>query len=53
MPKPRVTPKDDEVLVIPKEIYLALQPLEQIAAQALQKIGKVKILYADPKFKNH
>jgi hypothetical protein len=44
--------KDDEVLVISKEIYFAFQPLERIAAQALQKVGKVKILYEDPKFKN-
>jgi hypothetical protein len=38
--------------VISKETYLALLPLYQMAAQALQKVGKVKILYDDPKFKD-
>jgi hypothetical protein len=47
-----VKEKDDDVLVIPKEIYLALHPIEQVMAQALQKVGKVKILYEDPTFKN-
>jgi len=42
--------KNSEVLVIEKEIYLALHPMDQIAAQALQKVGLAKILYDDPKF---
>jgi hypothetical protein len=33
-----------ETLVISKEIYLALHPIEQMMAQALQKVGKVKIM---------
>ena len=41
-----------EILVISKEIYLALHPIEQMIAQALQKVGKVKIMYKDPKFNN-
>jgi hypothetical protein len=36
--------EDPEVLVISREIYLALHPIEQIMAQALQKYKKVKIL---------
>jgi len=44
--------KSPELLVISKEIYLALHPIEQMMAQALQKVGKVKILYEDPKFKD-
>jgi len=43
---------NSEVLVIKKEIYLALHPIEQMMAQALQEVGKVKILYDDPKFKD-
>ena len=43
--------KDDDVLIISKKIYLALHPIEQMMAQALQKVGKVKILYEDPKFR--
>lgn len=42
--------KDGDVLVIPKEIYLALHPIEQMMAQALQKVEKVRILYDDPKY---
>jgi hypothetical protein len=54
MPKQKSNPypKDKDVLVIDKETYLALLPLYQIVAQALQRTGKVKILYDDPKFKN-
>jgi hypothetical protein len=47
-----VKEKDDDVLVISKEIYLALHPIEQMIAQALQKVGKVKISCEDPTFKN-
>jgi hypothetical protein len=42
----------EEVLVISEEIYLALHPIEQIMAQALQRTGNVKILYDDSKFKD-
>ena len=41
-----------DILVIEKEIYLALHPIEQMMAQALQEVGKVKILYDDPKFRD-
>ena len=44
--------KSPEIQVISKEIYLALHPIEQMMAQALQKVGKVKIMYKDPTFKN-
>jgi hypothetical protein len=48
----QVSEKDTkpEVFVISKEIYLAFHPIERIMAQALQKVGKAKILYDDPKF---
>jgi hypothetical protein len=54
MPKlnAKLNQKDNDILVISKETYLALFPLYQIAAQALQRTGKVKILYDDPKFKD-
>jgi len=53
MPKLKAKPnrKEDGILVISKETYLSLFPLYQKAAQALQKTGKVKILYNDPKYK--
>jgi len=41
-----------DVLIIEKEIYPALHPIEQMMAQALQKVGKVKILFDDPRFNN-
>ena len=41
-----------DILVISQEIYLALHPIEQMMAQALQKLGKEKIMYKDPKFNN-
>jgi len=42
---------ENKILIIPQEVYRTLGPLEQIAAQVLQKVGKVKILYVDPRFK--
>ena len=44
--------KGDDVLIISKEVYLALGPFEQMAAQAFQKVGKVRALYEDPRFKD-
>lgn len=54
MPKQKAkpVPKDKDIFVIDKETSLALLPLYQIAAQALQRTGNVKILYDDPKFKD-
>jgi hypothetical protein len=54
MPKLKAKPnrKENGILVISKETYLSLFPLYQMAAQALQKTGKVKILYNDPKYKD-
>jgi hypothetical protein len=54
MPKLKAKPnrKENDIFVISKETYLSLFPLYQMAAQALQKTGKVKILYNDPKYKD-
>ena len=34
-------------LIISKAVYLALSPLEQLAAKALEKVGDVKIVEQD------
>ncbi len=47
-----VDEKDTGPFEISEEVYRALHPIEQIMAQALQRVGKVKILYQDPRFKD-
>jgi hypothetical protein len=37
----------EQVLIISKPIYNALHPVEQIMAQALERIGKVRIVDED------
>lgn len=32
------------VLMIPRVVYAALHPMDQLAAQALERIGKVRII---------
>jgi len=43
----RSNPYTDQVLTIPRMVYNALHPLDQLMAQALQKIGKVRIVDED------
>jgi hypothetical protein len=33
----------DEVIVISRDVFRALHPLDQLAARALEKVGKVRI----------
>ena len=34
---------NEEVFIIPQEIFRALHPIEQLMARALERIGKVRI----------
>ncbi|MGD1003937.1 MAG: hypothetical protein ABR887_00765 [Methanoregulaceae archaeon] len=34
----------EKVLTIPRSVYSALHPIDQMAAQALEKVGKVRIV---------
>jgi len=43
----RSNPTTDQVLVIPRDVYRALHPLDQLMAQALEKIGKVRFVEKD------
>jgi len=38
----------DGILTIPQEVFRAMHPMDQAAAQALQVIGKARILPQDP-----
>jgi hypothetical protein len=40
-------PAVEQVLIVPREIYNALHPYDQLIAQALEKIGKVRIVDGD------
>jgi hypothetical protein len=42
--KTRNTCTQETVLVLPREVYSALHPLDQLAAQALEKVGKIRII---------
>ena len=33
----------EDVLIIPSQVFRALHPLDQLAARALEKVGKVRI----------
>ena len=33
----------DDVFIISREVFRALHPLDQLAARALEKVGKVRI----------
>jgi hypothetical protein len=44
---PRSNPPTDQVLTISRSVYNALHPLDQLIAQSLQRIGKVRIVDED------
>lgn len=44
---PSRLPAIEQVLIVPKEIYNALHPYDQLIAQALEKIGKARIVDED------
>jgi hypothetical protein len=38
---------NEEVFIIPPEVFRALHPMEQLMARALEKVGKVRIVKED------
>ena len=39
--------QESKVLIIPRVVFNALSPLDQLAARALEKVGTVKIVEQD------